>query len=87
MRRAATDSIVRGKQRVGVSGEVLAALDPTAVLQRGYAVLQRSTDGLPVFSVTQAAPGTRIVARLRDGALESSVDLALPRSPRVVIPR
>ena len=68
MRRAATDRISRGKQSVAVSGAVLVALDPAAVLRRGYAALQRAEDGLPVFSVSQAEPGTRIVALLADGA-------------------
>jgi exodeoxyribonuclease VII large subunit len=87
MQQATSDRISRGKQSVAVSGDVLAALDPAAVLRRGYAALQRSSDGLPVFSVAQAEPGTRIVALLTDGAFESSVDVTLPQSARAVIPR
>src|SRR5215218_11080470 len=56
MRRAATETISRGRQSVTVSGSVLAALDPSAVLQRGFAVLQRSEDELPVYSVSQVEP-------------------------------
>jgi exodeoxyribonuclease VII large subunit len=84
MRRAVTDRVSLGKFRVAGSGDVLTALDPVAVLQRGYAVLQRSDDARPIFSVAQAAPGTRIVARLADGALRSSVEGALPSSPGAV---
>jgi exodeoxyribonuclease VII large subunit len=87
LRRAVSDRVSRGKYSVAVSGDVLAALDPTAVLQRGYAALQRADDGLPVFSVTQAETGMRIVAFLADGALESSVDVTLLRSPSGVVPR
>jgi exodeoxyribonuclease VII large subunit len=87
MRGAAAGAVSRGKQSIANSGDVLTALNPAAVLQRGYAVLHRSVDGLPVFSVAQAQSGTRIVALLRDGALESSVDVALPRSRDVAIPR
>ena len=87
LRRAVSDRVSRGKYSVAVSGDVLAVLDPTAVLQRGYAALQRADDGLPVFSVAQAETGTRIVAFLADGALESSVDVTLPRSPSGVVPR
>ena len=87
MRRAATNRIVRDRQSVAVSGEVLAALDPKAVLQRGYAALQRTDDGLPVFSVSQAEPGTGIVALLADGSLKSSVESALPRSPHALVTR
>ena len=87
MRRAATDRILRGRQSVAGSGEVLAALDPTAVLQRGYAALQRTDDGLPVFSVSLTEPGKRIVALLADGSLTSSVEAVLPRSPNAVVSR
>ena len=87
MRKAATDQILRGRQSVAVSGEVLAALDPTAVLQRGYAALQRTDDGLPVFSVSQAEPGSSIVALLADGSLTSSVETVQPRSPHAVVSR
>jgi exodeoxyribonuclease VII large subunit len=87
MHRAATHRIARSKQRVAVSSAVLVALDPAAVLQRGYAALQRADDGLPVFSVSQAEPGTRIVAHLADGALQSSVEATLSRSPNAVVTR
>ena len=85
MRRAVGEMISRGKQNVAGSGDVLTALDPAAVLQRGYAALQRADDERPIFSVAQAEPGTRIVALLADGALKSSVDTTLPRAPRVVV--
>ncbi len=80
MRRAVTDKVSRDKQCVAGSGDVLTALDPVAVLQRGYAALQRSDDALPIFSVAQAEPGTKIVALLADGTLKSSVDISLPSS-------
>jgi exonuclease VII large subunit len=57
------------------------------VLQRGYAVLQRTDDGQPVYSVSQVEPGASIVALLADGALKSSVEAALPRSPQAVVTR
>jgi exodeoxyribonuclease VII large subunit len=84
MRRAVNDRVSRGKLSVSGSGDVLTALDPGAVLRRGYAALQRADDALPIFSVAQAEPGTRIVALVADGALTSSVDSTLPRSPRAV---
>lgn len=85
MRRAVTDKVSRDKQSVAGSGAVLTALDPVAVLHRGYAALQRSDNALPIFSVTQAEPGTNILAVLADGALKSSVESALPRSRRAVV--
>ena len=87
MSGAVTGRVLRSRQSVSVSGEVLAALDPSAVLQRGYAALQRTEDGQPVYSVSQVEPGASIVALLADGALKSSVEAALPRSPQAVVTR
>ena len=85
MQMAVTNRVSRGKLRLAGSGNVLTALDPVAVLQRGYAALQRSHDGRPIFSVAQAEPGTTFVAVLADGALKSSVDITLPRSGSAVV--
>src|SRR5215203_766989 len=85
LRRAVNDRVSRGKLSVALSGDVLAALNPGAVLQRGYAALQRADDRLPVFSVAQAEPGTTIVALLADGTLKSSVDVVLPRATNVIV--
>ena len=87
MRGAVTDRVLRNRQTVAVSSEVLAALNPSAVLQRGYAALQRTDDGQPVFSVSQVEAGASIVALLADGALTSSVEAALPRSAQAMVTR
>jgi exodeoxyribonuclease VII large subunit len=50
----------------------LQALNPLAVLQRGYAVL-RASDGRLLLSVTQTSPGESVTARLRDGEIETRV--------------
>jgi len=84
MRGVVMDTLSRSRERVTIFGAMLTALDPAAVLQRGYAAVQRSNDGLPVFSVSQAEPGTRIVALLADGTLNSSVESAVPYSSVVV---
>jgi len=85
MRGAVTGRVLRSRQSVAVSREVLAALDPSAVLQRGYAALQRTDDGKPVFSVSQVEAGASVVALLADGALKSSIEAALPRSPQAMV--
>ena len=51
----------------------LALLDPTLVLQRGYAWLADER-GQTVSSVTQAQPGQRVRATLMDGAVALTVD-------------
>jgi exodeoxyribonuclease VII large subunit len=62
------------KQKLTATVGVLAALEPAAVLKRGYAAIQRAEDGRPVFSVAHVQSGTAIVTRLQDGALRSVVD-------------
>jgi exonuclease VII large subunit len=66
---------------------VLAALDPSAVLQRGYAALQRTDDGQPVYSVSQVETGASIIVLLADGALKSSIEAALLRSSQAMLTR
>ena len=45
------------------------ALDPERVLGRGYALLI-GADGKPITSVARLAVGSRVAARLADGAAE-----------------
>lgn len=78
LQRAAVSRVAGGKQRLAGNCDVLAALDPSAVLKRGYAAIQRSDDGLPIFSVAQVEHGAHIVTLLEDGSLKSIVSLDLP---------
>src|SRR3954469_17998741 len=87
MRGAVTARVLRSRQSVAVAGEVLSALDPSAVLQRGYAALQRTDDGQPVYSVSQVETGASIIALLADGALKSSIEAALLRSSQAMLTR
>ncbi len=66
---------------------MLRALDPGAVLRRGYASLSHSVDGSPLFSVAQAVPGEPLTARLGDGALHAVVDRAESAVSRVALKR
>jgi exodeoxyribonuclease VII large subunit len=55
----------------------LTALGPAATLARGYAIVQRVTDGavLPVLrSVDEVGPGDRLRVRVADGAVAATVD-------------
>ena len=45
----------------------LHSLSPTAVLERGYAILSRAADGRVVSRVALAPPGTAMEARVSDG--------------------
>ena len=61
-------------QRAHLQGveQRLAALNPLAVLQRGYAILSQA-DGSPLRSVNQAQIGHRLHARLHDGQFDVQV--------------
>jgi exodeoxyribonuclease VII large subunit len=51
----------------------LLALSPLGVLQRGYAVVTRITDGTLIQNVSQVAPGDGLSVRVRDGEFEARV--------------
>ena len=74
LQRLTTMRLTSEKQNLTATVGVLAALEPAAVLKRGYAAIQRAEDGRPVFSVSHVQSGTAIVTRLQDGALRSMVD-------------
>lgn len=63
--QACTDRSQRAQLRLGL-------LDPTLVLQRGYAWLSLE-DGSTLTHVAQAEPGRRVRATLTDGAVDLSV--------------
>jgi exodeoxyribonuclease VII large subunit len=64
-----------GEARTAVtqSGAALAALDPYATLERGYAIV-RSTDGRVVMDAAVPVVGDRLTVTLARGALDVSVD-------------
>jgi exodeoxyribonuclease VII large subunit len=61
----------RAQQRLEVVAGRLAALDPEAILGRGYAILVGADGRTPVRSTAQVAPGDELVARLADGRVRS----------------
>ena len=56
----------------------LEACSPLATVARGYSILTREGDGTLVHSITQAAVGDRLQARLADGSLSLRVDAVDP---------
>ncbi|MEL7240047.1 MAG: exodeoxyribonuclease VII large subunit, partial [Planctomycetota bacterium] len=67
-RRDATASVAR-------LADQLRALDPTAVLGRGYSITTTKS-GVVVRSPDDVQPGDILVTRLRDGTLQSTVGTA-----------
>jgi exodeoxyribonuclease VII large subunit len=62
------------RERLGSRTAALMAANPEAILKRGYAIVTRSEDGRRVASELDAAPGTGITIRLRDGELKARVE-------------
>ncbi len=60
-------------QRIEALERQLAALDPRAVLGRGYAVVEDASDGLPLTSVAEAYPRRALRVTVADGAFGAEV--------------
>lgn len=61
-------------QTVASRNMVLQALDPEAVLERGFAALHDAETAQPIYGIRQASPARRIRAVLSDGAFQATVD-------------
>jgi exodeoxyribonuclease VII large subunit len=61
---------------VGAQGQRLGALNPMAVLSRGYAIVQDG-DGRVVQSVAQTSPGQLLSVRVVDGSFGVKVEIRL----------
>lgn len=66
-------TVAQNASRVETSSAVLRALNPTAALKRGFAVIE-SESGALVTTTRQLAAGDRIVARFSDGTAGAIVD-------------
>ncbi len=65
-----------GRLRLELQGlaRALASVSPLATLGRGYAILQRESDGAVIRASTDARAGDKLRARLADGSLRLRVD-------------
>lgn len=62
------------RARFEVRRGVLSALDPTAVLSRGYAIATARATGRVVRTVSEAVPGAALDVRVSDGAFGAVVE-------------
>lgn len=69
---AMVGSLNRQAALLQVQKEKLATLNPESVLTRGYAIVSDES-GKPLRSVTQVRPGERIMTKVKDGIIESTV--------------
>ena len=67
--------------RVAAKRAVLRALDPRAVLARGYAALTEPTSDLPVWGVEHTSPGQDLRLHLIDGTVQTRVENVTPAVP------
>jgi len=77
----ATRAVRNCRQRSGAKIDALAArieaLNPTAVLRRGYSITQRAADGHVVRSNAEVQPGDELITRVAEGIIHSRAE----RSP------
>jgi exodeoxyribonuclease VII large subunit len=59
---------------ISIREAALFALDPLAVLARGYSVVSKASDGRPINSIADVKPGDELQTTLRDGKIGSTVD-------------
>lgn len=72
--RGTAGALRAARARLVAAGERLQALSPLAVLERGYAIARRATDGRVVRSAAEIAPGDALDLRFRRGAARVRVE-------------
>ena len=71
MARGLSSAVALAQERFsGLEGR-LSALNPRAVLERGYALVQRSDDGSLVSSVKQVQHSDEVAITVRDGDFQA----------------
>jgi exodeoxyribonuclease VII large subunit len=63
-----------GRRSLGNAAAALAVLGPQATLERGYAIVRRTTDGSIVRDPADAPPGSKLALRVARGELPATVD-------------
>jgi exodeoxyribonuclease VII large subunit len=72
--RAIENRLMHSRQRVAALASRLEALNPRAVLGRGYSITLRADDGSLVVDASTVAPGEQITTRLARGEMTSRVE-------------
>jgi len=81
LRRAMERRLHESRAEMAALGARLHSLSPVAVLDRGYALVFDS-NGAPVRTVAQVAPGDKITTRIADGAFTSRVEPAATKKTK-----
>jgi exodeoxyribonuclease VII large subunit len=75
--RAVRNCRQRSAAKIDAIAARIEALNPTAVLRRGYSITQRASDGRVVRSNTEVQPGDELITRVAEGIIHSRAE----RSP------
>lgn len=71
--RGAKDRILRARAELNQLSVKLRALDPSAVLERGYAILT-DENGRAISGVTSMQAGDRVAIKMHDGTADAKID-------------
>ncbi|MDD4311878.1 MAG: exodeoxyribonuclease VII large subunit [Eubacteriales bacterium] len=71
--RGAKERVTNARAELSQTMAKLCALDPSAVLERGYAILT-DEDGRAIGGVASMQTGERVAIRMRDGTAEARID-------------
>jgi exodeoxyribonuclease VII large subunit len=66
--------VAGARSAVDTASAALAVLDPSATLERGYAIVRRSTDESIVRTPAEAPPGSGLRIRVAHGDIAATVD-------------
>lgn len=66
--------LTQARSALGRAGAALAVLGPQATLERGYAIVRRTTDASIVRDPADAPPGSKLVLRVARGELPATAD-------------
>jgi len=72
--RLVSERLRRERAALDAAGAALAVLDPQATLDRGYAIVRRTTDGAIVRVPEEAPAGTPLRVRVSGGELDARVE-------------
>ncbi len=72
LRQAIAGVLENSRRDLSLRKQLLSALDPTAILKRGYAIV-RTSQGIYVRSVRQLRPGDSLSLQLPDGQVKAEV--------------
>ncbi len=82
LERASLAGLSLRRLKLQHAAQRLAGLNPTAVLQRGFAIVRKADNGRVVRDPAQLSPGERLQVRVAKGDFDATVELVAAASSR-----